>query len=343
MKDDEKRNLSKIFNMNTILTNIITYSAYIVLVGSIVILVYLSFIKKLGIQIDVVTLTIFSFAVVFLSFVCWNMFYHKQYEKVMSEDIEQIEKGKYSIHARYYIAIKDWEDEDLQKAIDKFNDEYTKKWLRYVEKKTGKPIETYEEKLKNENGTDKLDENGKPIYIKILGIKDLPYKGFKHKLLMWRIKKHRYPESGYKTSMELRSLFSFQESNLNRRKLNASSVYYRSRSILKLFFLMLLITSGASLVPEIVEGSWLAVALKLGLGIGALLSGTISGALNGVKGARIKLSVVEDVCFDLETWKGVKPMMPPYQKDGYYDIQNGQNIEVKPQETNNIENIFKKS
>ena len=106
---------------------------------------------------------------------------------------------------------------------------------------------------------------------------------------------------------------------------------------------MLLITSGASLVPEIVEGSWLAVALKLGLGIGALLSGTISGALNGVKGARIKLSVVEDVCFDLETWKGVKPMMPPYQKDGYYDLSNTQKIEEKPQETNNIENIFKKS
>ena len=36
------------------------------------------------------------------------------------------------------------------------------------------------------------------------------------------------------------------------------------------------------------------------------------GALSGVKGARMKLSIVEDACVDLEKWANKKPIIAPY-------------------------------
>ena len=299
------RDFTKIFNMNNVLGKVIAWGAYFVVIGAILILAYLSFIETFKFTLDWKTIGIFSGATVLLSWTCWNVFYHKQYEKLMDEDIKQQSLGEYSIHARYYNATKDWKDVDLQKAIDDFNDEYTRKWLNWVEKTTGFPIKTCKQKV-----VDPITKEEEIVEVK--GIEDLPYKGFKHKRLMWLIKNHKYPQSGYKTSMELTSLFSYQDANFNKRNLRADKKFYLSKSMSKLVISVLIIVTGASLIPEMIQGEYWSAVLKLCLAIGTLLSSVFMGAMTGVRGARLKLSVVEDACCDLERWAEKKPLIEPY-------------------------------
>lgn len=330
-----KKDFKRLFNMNNILSQLINWAAYIIVVISLGTLIYFSFVETIDIKIDWKTFTIFALVAVILSWSNWNTWYKKQYESVMAQDIAQQEENKYSIHSRYYVAIKDWTDPELQLSIDKFNAEYEAKWLRWVEKYTGYPIETREDIELDKDGnpvieseTVVLDEYGEEvldidfnpvIYTKYKtivtkGIKDLPYRGFKHKILMWRIKTHHYPQSGYKTSMELMSLFSFQEANMDKRSLNADKKFYTKNSLKKLFFLILTISLGASIVPNMIQGEWWSALLKLIIAIGSLLSSILMGAISGVRGARIKLSTVEDACQDLELWAQKKPVIAPYKE-----------------------------
>lgn len=336
MNNQNNRDFKKLFNLNTVLTAIINYAAYIILVISVAVMLYLSFVQKFEIEIDLLTVGIFSIALVTLSWINWTTFYRRQYEKIMAEDIEQHTEGRYSIHVRYYNAIKDYSDIELQKDIDNFNDEYTAKWLRWVEKTTGFPIESRYEVELDENGKPKLDANGNPVKIFVKGIKDLPYKGFKHKILMWKIKHHRYPESGYRTSMELMSLFAFQEANLNKRDLKADAKYYTIHAIQKFVTTLMTVVVGGSIIPEMISGNWWTAVLKLVLGIFSIGMSVVFGALNGIQGARLKLSTVEEACGDLERWSNKKPVFAPYS---VYE----QKTEPKPQEnthTEITENIF---
>lgn len=336
MNNQNNKNFKKIFNLNNILSAIINYAAYIILVISVAIMLYLSFVQKFDIEIDLLTVTIFSIALIALSWVNWTTFYKRQYEKIMTEDIEQNEQGKYSIHVRYYNVIKDYSDIELQRDIDKFNEEYTKKWLRWVEKTTGVPIESRYEIELDENGKPKLDDAGEPIKIFVKGIKDLPYKGFKYKRLMWRIKHHKYPESGYRTSMELMSLFAFQEANLNKRDLKADRKFYTIHATQKFFTTFMTVVFGASIIPEMISGEWWGAVLKLILGLFSIGMSVVFGAINGIQGARLKLSTVEEACGDLERWSDKKPILAPY---GEPNVENKvENDEKKS--TDITENIF---
>lgn len=311
--NDERRNFKQIFNLNNILSQAITYAAYLISIGSAIVLIYISLIQTFKFEIDWTTVGIFSAATVLLAWLNWSTWYRKHYEKTMSEDIKQHSLGKYSIHGRYYHASKDFTDAELQLKIDEFNDEYTDKWLRYVERVTGKPIETKTEIELDKDGNPVLDEStGEPKIIITKGIKDLPYRGFKHPILMWRIKNHRYPQSGYKTSMELMSLLSFQESNLNKRHLRAHTAFYVKQSISKFLTSLLTITVSASIIPEFITGQWGSAILKLIVALGALGASILTGAMNGIRGARLKLSTVEGVCIDLEEWGHKKPIIAPY-------------------------------
>lgn len=309
MNNQNNNKFKKIFNLNTVLSAIINYAAYIVLVISVAVMLYLSFVKRFDIEIDLLTVGIFSIALVALSWINWTAFYRRQYEKVMAEDIEQHANNKYSIHVRYYNAIKDYNDIDLQKDIDKFNDEYTAKWLRWVEKRTGYTVED---------------------------IKKLPYKGFKYKFIMWRIKHHKYPQSGYTTSMELMSLFAFQEANLNKRDLRADRRYYTWHALQKFFSTLMTVVVGASIIPEMISGEWWTAILKLILGIFSIGMSVIFGALNGIQGARLKLSTVEEACGDLERWAEKKPEKAPYD-----EIKEESKPEKKEEpKPDPLENIF---
>lgn len=308
-------NFKKLFNMNNILSQVMNFAAYIILVLSAGVLIYFSFIDKITFETDWKTLGIFSAAAILLTWINWNSFYKKQYEKCMADDIAQSEQNKYSVHSRYYMAIKDWDDATLQKKIDEFNEEYTNKWLRHVEKTTGFPIETCTKIQVDAFGHPVSDpETNKPKIITVTGIKDLPYKGFKHKILMWRIKTHHYPKSGYKTSMELMSLFSFQDNNLNKRHLQAHKGFYLRNSISRLISSMLIISISGSIIPEFIGGDVWSALLKLIIVVGTLGSAVLMGAMSGIRGARLKLSTVEDVCNDLEKWANKKPLLTPYKE-----------------------------
>ena len=333
-----KIDFKKIFNLNNILSQVINYLAYVIAVGSVLVLIYLSFINEFQVELDWKTIGIFSIVVVALVWINWNAFYRRQYEKVMAKDICQLEENKYSIHGRYYAAIKDYTDEELQRCIDNYNAEYERRWLNWVENYTGFPIETTAIKEINADGTETIKT--------ITGIKDLPYKGFKHKILMWRIKTHHYPQSGYKTSVELSSLLSFQDADLSKKNLKSDRQYYRRKSISKFITTLLTIGLGASLVPEMITGEYAAAILKLILALGTLGAAIVSGALSGIQGARLKLSIVEDVCFDLERWAGKKPIILPYKLPIETKIENNDDIlktkkpdqELSPSEV--VETIF---
>ena len=334
---NNNKNFKKIFNLNTVLSAIINYAAYIILVISMAAMLYLSFIQKFEIKIDLLTVTIFSIALIALSWINWTTFYRRQYEKVMTEDIEQNENGKYSIHVRYYNAIKDYSDIELQRDIDKFNDEYTAKWLRWVEKRTGFPIESgYQVELDKDGKP--IMEGDKPKLIFVTGIKDLPYKGFKYKILMWRIKHHKYPQSGYRTSMELMSLFSFQDANLNKRDLKADRRFYTAHALQKFFSTAMTVIFGASIIPEMISGNWWTAILKLALGIFSISTSVIFGAINGIQGARLKLSSVEEACGDLERWSDKKPILSPYSEPKTEEKVEPKKVENKSTEI--TENIF---
>ena len=333
------RDFKKIFNMNTIMTTVLNYAAYIVLIASVGVLIYLSFIKTLKVSIDVLTFSVFTTVVVILSFVIWNMFYKRRYEKTLADDIAQHEKQKYSIHVRYYNAIKDWNNVELQTMIDEYNKKYIADWLYSVEVETGIPIETkYVQEIDEKTGEVKLDENGKIKYKKILGIKDRPYKGFSHKILMWRIKHHRYPKSGYKSAISLMSLFSYREGQLNKRNLSADKRYFVISATLRFLLTIFIVTIGISLTPDILEGNFLAMLMKLSVGLWMLISSTISGSITGLKSARIKLSTVEDVCVDLEQWAHKKPIIEKYEitKNEISIKQNSENDSL----VDTYENIF---
>lgn len=305
--------------ISNVLAQLISYSAWIIVVGSILILSYLSFIDHFDFSLDWRVIGVFAISTVCLAWVCWNMFYHKQYDKLMDEDIKAATKliedtqdkskprknSNYSVHIRYQHAIDGWTDETLQMAIDKFNDDFTAKWLNYVEKTTGFPIETKKEII-----VDSLTNENKVVEVK--GIKDLPYKGFKHKILMWRVKTHRYPQSGYKSSMEVLSLFSFGNQVGKKRRMYADRQFYARKSFGKIVRGLLVITLGASLIPDIIDGSIWPIILKLVLAIGSIISSVLMGMYAGVRGAKIKLSAVEEVCCDLEDWSHKKPTILPY-------------------------------
>ena len=69
-----KTDINKLFNLNNILSQLIEFSAYIIAIGSTLILAYLSFIDTLKIQIDWTTLGIFSGTAVLLSWLNWSTF-----------------------------------------------------------------------------------------------------------------------------------------------------------------------------------------------------------------------------------------------------------------------------
>lgn len=328
----EKPNLKKLFNMNYILSQLMNFIAYIIAIASGMVLIYISFIEHFNIHIDWTTMTIYSLLAISISWVNWNAFYRQRYEKIMSEDIAQNEKNEYSVHARFYYAIKDWDDKELQLKIDEFNKEYTEKWLRWVEYRTGSPIETKTEIELDDEGNPVVDKTtGEPKVITTLGIKDLPYfasnnknskyyrkklgyKMYKFPILMYRIKNHKYPQSGYRSSMELMSLLSFQDANLNKRDLKADKKYYHTRSMTRLITSFGLVSIGGSMIPDMIQGNIWSAILKLVAALAALFGAIISGSINGVKGARLKLSVVEDTCHDLERWAGKKPKIAKYKE-----------------------------
>lgn len=280
---------------------------------SALILIYLAFVDSIEIKLDWKTISVFSAVTIGLAWMVWNVFYRKQYESLMLKDIEQGNENEYSVHVRYYNATKNWDDVALQDAIDKFNDDYLNKWLRYVCKQFG------QDKLKRivtnpETGETKTEEI--TMEERLDAIKDMPYKSIKgiaRKILWLRIKHRRYPESGYRTSMEVLSLLSYNDSNLNKRNLRADRTFYKIKASKKFIMLFMTVAMGASLIPDMINGNWWGTLLKLVIALFALATSSFFGAFDGVRGARKKIALVEDTCQDLERWAKIKPIVEPYQ------------------------------
>ncbi len=319
-------NKSNQITLTSIMNRVVTASAYIILGAAILVLTYLSFVETINTSIDWKTVSIFSGATILLSYSCWTMFYKKQYEQILNDDLQKVELGKYSIQLRYRNAITDWSDKDLQDAVDKFNKDYVDKWLREVESKTGVPIQD----------TPIFDSEGNEVG-QTKGILNRPYRKFPYKYLMWRVKHHKYPTSGYKSSMELLSLISYQDSDFNKRKLRADKTFFIINCSKKVFSSGASVIVGASIVPEMISGDYFTAFLKLIIAIVTLLSSVITGAVAGIKGGRIKLSIIEDTSADIERWGNKKPSGILLPK-----VEPTPNVEAKAESTEINMSIFDK-
>lgn len=314
---------------NQIFGRLVSYGAHIIVVFVIGFLAYLSFVENLAFTPNWKTATLFSVSSVLASWLIWNMFYKRYYTSTIEQDKVNAQVKEYSVQFRYYMATKDWEDSALQAAIDKYNDEFVEKWLNWVEKTTGVPIESRKEVVIDP------DTNEEKV-VDVKGIKDLPYRKFPHKILMWRIKHHKYPKSGYKTSREVLSLFSSQDSDFKERKLHADKTFFGRKTAMKLLTSIFILAVGASITIQFIQGNWADATYRLILGLGALLLSIFFGAYNGITGARLKLAIVEDVCYDLEKWANTKPVVTPYKEPEPDEIKEPEKDEKKPVVTTDI-------
>ena len=62
------------------------------------------------------------------------------------------------------------------------------------------------------------------------------------------------------------------------------------------------------------------------------------GGMNGIRGARIKLSIVEDASVDLELWGNKKPKIAPYKEP---IILENEELKNNTAEMTVTDNIFK--
>ena len=292
-----------------IVSKIIKWGSQILFILSLAIMVYLSFVDDIGLTIDLQRLTTIGVVGVVLNALVWDTYYKKNYETVMQEDVSNSEKGKYSIHKRYYFARKGWKQVPLQNAIRQYNRDYIKAWIMDIEDLCGRT----EKEIVTE-----------------------PYKKHSHKWLIYRLKHRLYPKSGIKTSNDLMCLLDVSMSNSMRIDVRKSEHFAMKYRLLKLITSILSVALTASIVVTFLNDGWETAIITLLLNVIILFCSLFLGAILGTKGAKIKLSTVERVSGFLEEWKNEEPSAEPYSDTENIvppTIENNEIVEeVKPEE-----------
>ena len=249
-----------------VVSKIIKWGSQILFILSLAIMVYLSFVDDIGLTVNLQRLTTIGIIGVVLNALVWDSYYKKNYEAVMQEDVSNSEKGKYSIHKRYYFARKGWKQVPLQTAIRQYNRNYIKAWIMDIEDRCGR---TEQEIIKG------------------------PYKKNSHKWLIYRLKHRVYPTSGIKTPNDLLCLLDVSISNSMRIDVRQAEHFAMKYRLLKLITSVLSVALAASIVVTFLNDGWETAIITLLLNVIILFSSLFLGACLGTRGAKIKLSTVE--------------------------------------------------
>lgn len=274
----------KITNFSTqkLITKIMTWGTALLFLAALGIMAYLSFVTNVDINPSVKNITLIAMVALVLNFIVWESRHRAEYDRSMLTDITN---EKYSVHRRYYFARKGLKQTEVQSYIRQYNKDYVQAWLDDVVDETGRTIE----EITNE-----------------------PYRGHDHKLLIYKVKHHKYPKSGIKRAREVLSVLNVSGSDSMKINLHSAEHQHLGGAIRKVFTSLLSTLLAASVTVNFVEGDLSSAFLTLILNIVILFTSLFFGTISGAKAAKMKLSIAETVSELLEEWRKQPPKEEPF-------------------------------
>ena len=279
-----KRSLNRLSNQDIII-KVVSWGARILLIFSLVLLSYISFVENFDISPSLKNLTTYGLICVVLNISLWESYFKSYYGKIMAKDIHNKD---YCVHKRYYEARKDWKYKDLQEHIRQYNKDFLVAWKRDIEDLTGR--------------TEEQMVNGR-------------YKKNSHKFLIWRLKHHVYPKTGIKTPNDVLYVLSVGRSNTMKINIKESEKYHASHLARKIITAVAGAFFAASVTYQFINGTWQDALLKLIIGVVLIVCSVFFGSMNGINSAKIKLSTAEIVSEKLEEWRNKPAKILPYENN----------------------------
>lgn len=272
------------FSTQQLIVQITKWGTNILFIVAVAILAYMSFVDNFEISPSLRNITTLGLVSLVLNLVIWNSYYQSSYERILSQDI--VNKD-YSVHRRYYNARKDWKYKDLQDKIRQYNKDFTQAFIQDCEDILGRT----EEEIINEG-----------------------YKGYDHKMIIYKLKHRKYPKTGLRTPKDMLYVLSVGKSNSMRVNTKQSEHYHTRHLLSKVVTSALGAFLGASFVFEFISGNWESALLKVFINIVLLIMSLFFGTTSGIKGGKLKLTTAEEISERLEEWKNIKPTEEPYVK-----------------------------
>lgn len=260
------------FTTQSIISGILRWGTQLIFIFAIVVMAYLSFVENFEIRPNLKNIGLMSVISIVLNYTVWDSQYVSHYNKGLSLDMS----SKYSIHKRYYEARHGLKYEEVQKYIREYNRRFIESWLQEVEDITGR------------NRNDIVTQ---------------PYKGHTHKWLIFRLKHRIYPKSGLRTPKDVLNVLASHTSKDGKYNVKAAEKSHIFGKVNKLVTGVGGGVLAASMVVTFVQDGWKSAIFTLLLNCIMLFSSWLFGSINGEKGAKIKLSVAEEISELLEEWK----------------------------------------
>lgn len=264
---------TKNFKINNTFVVIKNLTTWLFLIGSLGLVAYLSFIDNINFDLSIQSAAIFSIVASVISIMIWNMFYSNYFDKIIYNDIN---KGKYGIHMKYYYSRQGFTEDILRTRIERFNKDAKESWLKDVVSQTGRDINK---------------------------IKKGRYKGNSHKFLIFRVKHNLFPQTGIKYPKQLLNILSVGASDSYNYKLYSYKTVYISRLIRKIVLTILAMYFTYMISVDFITGNYLTAFVQLGITVLTLLVSIFGGIITGIKAASLKLATGEEISRLLNSWK----------------------------------------
>lgn len=290
-----------------IVNKIIKWGTQIVFLAALAVMAYLSFIDSFEIKPSLQNITFVALIALVLNYIVWDSRYKYDYDRTLQDDINNKD---YSVHRRYYDARKGWKQKELQHRIRLYNQDFVSAWLDDISDITGRSIQ-------------EIEKEG--------------YKGHDHKYLIFLVKHRKYPKSGIKTPKDLLYALSVSGSEGMKIQIHKAEKTRTFGRLKKVITSLLSTTLAASITVTFISGGWESAALTLLMNIVILFMSLFMGSAAGIKGAKIKLSIAEQISELLEDWSNHSPKEEPFAKTEVVKTENRLDVKKEEKKSNVVE------